>query len=120
MESGQEFDLGLYKKFYDVWVRSSSEMLNEMMRSPQFAGAMGKSLHSSLDFKKRMDEVIESSLKGFHFPTSSEVTELSRQIRGLERQVHGFSQRLEDLKSDLKSRSNGSATRKQPSSKKKQ
>ncbi len=97
------FDFALYKRFYDLWVQSTSEMLNEMMRSPQFAGVMGKSLQGSLDFKKRLDELIESSLKGLHLPTSSEVTELSRRIRALEQQVQGFSKKLEELKDYLPS-----------------
>jgi polyhydroxyalkanoate synthesis regulator phasin len=100
-KGAEGFDLGLYKKFYDIWVRSSSEMLNEMMRSPQFAAAMGRTLESSLDFKKRLDELIESSLKGFRLPSTSEVTELSRRIRALERQVQDFSKALEELKDHL-------------------
>lgn len=112
---GEGFDFGLYKKFYDMWVRSTSEMLNEMMRSPQFAAAMGQSLESSLDFKKRVDELIESSLKGFHFPTSSEVAALSRRVRALERQVQGFSEKLEELRAHLPSGSEGPLPRKRPS-----
>lgn len=98
------FDFSLYKKFYDIWVRSTSEMLDEMMRSPQFAAVIGKSLESSLDFKKRLDELIESSLKGFHLPSSSEVADLSRRLRVLEQQIEGFSQKLEDLKAHLSPR----------------
>lgn len=100
---GEGFDLGLYKKFYDVWVRSTSEMLNEMMRSPQFAAAMGKSLQSSSDLKKRVDELIESCLKGVRLPTSSQAAELSSRIRALEQQVRGFSKKLEELSAHLPS-----------------
>jgi polyhydroxyalkanoate synthesis regulator phasin len=76
-------------------------MLNEMMRSPQFAVAMGRALESSLDFKKRLDEMIESSLQGLRLPTTSEVTELSRRISALEQQVQDFSKALEELKDHL-------------------
>jgi polyhydroxyalkanoate synthesis regulator phasin len=100
-QKGGGFDFNLYKKFYDIWVRSTSEMLNEMMRSPQFSAAMGKALEGSLDFKKRLDESIESSLKGFRLPISSEVAELSRRIRMLEQQVQGLSKALEELKDRL-------------------
>jgi polyhydroxyalkanoate synthesis regulator phasin len=77
-------------------------MLNEMMQSPQFAAAVGRTLESSLDFKKRLDELIESSLKSFRLPTTSEVTELSRRIKALEQQVQGFSKALEELKDHLR------------------
>jgi len=109
----ENFDIGLYKKFYDVWVRSTSEMLNEIMRSPQFAAAMGKSLQGSLDFKKRLDESIESSLKGFRLPTSSDVTGLSSRIRALEQQVRGFSKKLEELEAHFPSPTKGPVSRKQ-------
>ena len=110
---GENFDIGLYKKFYDNWVRSTSEMLNEMMRAPQFAAAMGKNLQSSLDFKKRLDESIESSLKGIRLPTSSDVTELSSRVRALEQQVQGFSKKLEELGAHFPSPMKGPVSRKQ-------
>ena len=110
---GENFDIGLYKKFYDICVRSTSEMLNEMMGSPQFAAAMGKSLQGSLDFKKRLDESIESSLKGLRLPTSSDVTELSSRVRALEQQVQGFSKKLEELQAYFQSPPKGPVSRKQ-------
>ncbi|MGH7273898.1 MAG: poly(R)-hydroxyalkanoic acid synthase subunit PhaE [Nitrospiria bacterium] len=110
---GENFDIDLYKKFYDIWVRSTSEMLKEMMGSPQFAAALGKSLQGSLDFKKRLDESIESSLKGFRLPTSSDVTELSSRIRALEQQVQGFAKKMEELESHFPSITKGPVSRKQ-------
>lgn len=119
-KGGEGFDFGLYKRFYDIWVRSTSEMLDEMMRSPQFAAAMGKALESSLDFKKRLDELIESSLKGLRLSTSSEVIELSSRLRALEQQVHGFSQKLEELKAHLPSQGKAHLSQKRPSRQTKQ
>jgi len=114
-KGAEGFDLGLYKKFYDVWVRSTSEMLHEMMQSPQFAEAMGKTLEGSLDFKKQLDELIESSLKNLHLPTTSEVTDLSRRIRALEVQVQDVSKALESLKDHLQTA--GQPAEKRPSRK---
>ena len=94
---GEAFYSGFYKKFYDIWVKTSSEMLDELMRSPEFAAAMGKYLENSLDFKKHLDELIESSLKRLHLPTSSDITSLSGQIGALERRIQGFSQKLDEI-----------------------
>lgn len=101
MQGTEGFDLGLYKKFYDICIRSTSEMLHEIMQSPQFAEAMGKTLEGSLDFKKQLDEVIEASLKNLHLPTTAEFTELSRRIRAVEVQVQDVSKTLEALKGVL-------------------
>ena len=112
-KSEERFDLSLYKKFYDAWVRSASEMLNEVMRSPQFADGMGKWLQGSLDFKKRLDEVIESSLKEFRLPTSSGVGEVSSRVRALEQQIQGLSKKLEELQAHFPSSPKGPVSRKQ-------
>ena len=89
------FDFKMYKKFHDIWIRSSSEMLDELMRSPQFAEMVGKGLENSMDFKKQMDEVIEASLKNMHLPTSSDFNELSRRLRTLEERFQQFVQKME-------------------------
>lgn len=102
-KGGEGLDFRLYKKFYDIWVRSTSEMLDEMMSSPQFAAVMGRWLDTSLDFKKRVDEWMESYLKGLHLPTSSDVAELSRRIQALEQQVQDFSIALEEVRASLPS-----------------
>lgn len=86
-EEKGEFDFRTYKKFYDIYVRSSSEMMEEIMRSPHFAAMAGKMLDNSVDMKKQMDEVIETSLKSMHLPTSSNFKGLSRRLRTLEEQV---------------------------------
>ncbi len=96
---GGEDAIRLYKKMYDTWVRSASEMLNEAMQSPQFAALMGKSLEGALDFKKRLDEAMDSSLRGFQFPTASDVAALSRQVHSLADEVRVCSQKLDELKS---------------------
>ncbi len=93
----------LYKTMYDVWVRSTSEMLNEAMQSPQFARLMGKSLEGALDFKKQMDEAWESSLRGLQLPTASDMAALSGRLRALEDEVRVCSQKMDVLKTMISS-----------------
>ena len=89
------FDFKLYKKFYDIWTRTSTEMLDELMHSPQYAEMAGKALENSADLKKQVDEVIEASLKNMHLPTSSDVKGLSRRLRTLEERFQQVVQKME-------------------------
>ena len=93
-----EFDLRSYKKFYEIWVRSSSEMMEEIMRSPHFAAMAGKMLDTSVDMKRQIDEVIETSLKGMHLPTSSDFKELSRRLLTLEERVEQLLKKMNPSK----------------------
>ena len=92
------FDFNSYKKFYDIWIRSSSEMLEELMRSPQFAAMAGKASGDTADFKKQIDEMIEASLKSMHLPSSSDIKELSRRMRSLEERFQQLAQKMESTR----------------------
>jgi polyhydroxyalkanoate synthesis regulator phasin len=96
--SGQPgFDFNTYKKLYNIWMRSTSEMLEEMMRSPQFSEMAGKALSAGADLKQQVDEMIQTSLKNMNLPTTSDIESLSQQIRHLETRVERLMERVETV-----------------------
>ena len=96
------FDPSGYKKVYDIWVRSFSEMFDQMMKTSAFAATMGKALEQSVDFKKQFDEMIEETLKQMRLPTTADMKELHRQLNALTVQLDRLEQRLERVEESLK------------------
>lgn len=101
---GQAFDFTAYKRLYDIWTRSFTEMFDEMLKTPAFAATMGHALDQSVEFKKYFDEAIEETLKQMRLPTAADTKELHRQLNGLVVQLDRLETRLDRLEESLKRR----------------
>lgn len=102
--SGEESQYNLYKRFYDIWSGSFTQMLNEMMTTPQFAAMMGRNLEGSLDLKHQMDQWFETTLKGMRLPTSGDMKSLIQRVTSLEAQIHDLTEHIEELQRGLAKR----------------
>jgi hypothetical protein len=82
--AGQWFYLNFLKQTYDMWVRTSSLMLEQMMQAPAFAAHLGKAFEQSLDIKRQTDEAWDIWLRNMRFATQSDIQTLLGAQRSLE------------------------------------
>ncbi len=82
--AGQWFYPYFMKQMYDMWVRTSSLMLEQMMQAPAFTAHFGKAFEQSLDVKRQMDEVWDIWLRSMRFATQSDIQTVLGAQRSLE------------------------------------
>lgn len=85
--NGPAFGWAFQKQMYDIWVRTTTELLEEMMKTSAFAGTMGRSVDQSLDFKRQVDEALEAWLKSLRFATESDMQAVLSVLKSIEGKV---------------------------------
>lgn len=80
----QGVNLNVAKQMYDIWIRTSSEALEAMVKTPSFVAAMGNVFTQSLDFKRHMDEVLDTTLKSMQFSTGSDTQAMLSELRAIQ------------------------------------
>lgn len=80
----QGVNLNFAKQMYDIWIRTSSEALDAMVKTPAFAAALGNVFAQSLDVKRHMDEVLDTTLKSMQFSTGSDTQAMLSELRTLQ------------------------------------
>lgn len=97
-DEAQDYDpVAQYKKFYDTWEKSSSEVLEKWVNSPLFAANIGKAVEKSSEFKKYFDEAVEKTLKNMRFPTKSDMDRMLSSINNLEEKINDLIDKVDDL-----------------------
>ena len=86
-----------YKKFYETWEKSSSEIMEKWVNSPLFAANIGKAVERSSELKKYFDEAVEKTLKNMRFPTKNDVDRLHASINNLEEKINDLTDKIDDL-----------------------
>jgi hypothetical protein len=101
-KSGQSFSseqmMKEYENLYSNWVESSQKMLDEIMRSPAFGNYLARSVSSSMDSRKIVENLIVQNLKGMGFPTRTELEEIRTELKYI-------TDRLDTLDKTLQTRS---------------
>lgn len=92
MEKTQEMVKGsadpeAYKKFYNTWVETMSEMVDQTLRSPIFAGNIFGTLGKSLEFQKFIDKTVDAALRSMRIPSLADFQELMARINTLEEKI---------------------------------
>src|SRR3972149_8255055 len=85
-----------YKKFYETWEKTMSEVLEKWVNSPLFAANIGKAVEKSSEFKKYFDEAVEKTLKNMRFPTKGDIDRVLASINNLEAKVNDLLDKVDD------------------------
>ncbi len=93
--------LNFPNQMYDIWVRTSSEMLEQMMQTPAFAAGQGKLLEQSMELKQQVDQALEASLKSMRLATDSDVQALVTELKTIKPQVIHTTEALDTLIPEL-------------------
>lgn len=72
-----------YETLYNSWVDSSQKMLDEIMRSPAFGTYLARSVSSSMDTRKMVENMIMQNLKGMGIPTRTELEEIRTELKNI-------------------------------------
>jgi hypothetical protein len=100
----EDYDpIAQYKKFYETWEKSSSEVLEKWVNSPLFAANIGKAVEKSSEFKKYFDEAVEKTLKNMRFPTKGDIDRVLASINNLEAKVNDLLDKVDDYNKPARS-----------------
>lgn len=78
-----------FEKFYQLLLKTVEQRFAELFKSPPFLAALEHTLHTSLDFYSRMNEIVEEQLKGTPIVTRKEIDEVHREIYELKKELRG-------------------------------
>ncbi|MDI7267040.1 MAG: poly(R)-hydroxyalkanoic acid synthase subunit PhaE [Myxococcota bacterium] len=76
-----------FEKFYQLLLKTVEQRFSELFKSPPFLAALEHTLHTSLDFHSRMNEIVEEQLKGTPIVTRKEVDEVHKELYELKKEI---------------------------------
>ena len=92
-----EINIETYRKFFDLVIRICEERFTELFRSPGFAYTLAMMLDSSLELRRRLDDLIEDQLKHSPVVTRREIDEVYRELYFLKKRVREQEALLKEL-----------------------
>ena len=76
-----------FVEMFAQWEKAMAENFDALLRNPAFIASMGKVLESSLDFKKQIDESIQSYLHAMNLASTKDIDKVWKEIALLKLQV---------------------------------
>lgn len=83
-----------FREFYDHWSKEIDKAYDKLFTTGEFSKLMGQYVNATMDFKMKLDGILEDYFKMLPMPTRSEmnslyktVDQLKREIRQLKRQA---------------------------------
>lgn len=92
----------LYEEFSKSWEKLMTRTMEDAMRSSAFTDAMGRTLRSSLDMKKGMDDLMERAIAAMHLPSKKDCEELTSRLSSVEATLRRVSDKIDALSAQRK------------------
>jgi hypothetical protein len=92
---------GMASAFQKQWETALSGWWDQVLESPVFLDAMGKSLESNAKARSQYEHAVEDSLTRLHLPTRGDLTRVARIASLLEDRLLKVEDLLLELKDDL-------------------
>ena len=83
-----------YKKLYNIWIETFEKEFCVLFKEPSFAATMGKMMNSTLEFRKKNDELMEVYLRALRIPTKKDLDEVYLELANLRREIRNLSENI--------------------------
>jgi hypothetical protein len=93
--SGEEM-VKEYEYLYKNWVDSSQKMLDEIMRSPSFGTYLARSVSSSMDARKMVENMFVQNLKSMGIPTRTELDEIRLELKNISDRLDSWDKTIQN------------------------
>jgi glycogen debranching enzyme len=89
---GEEVELA---EFRDLWLETANESFKEVLSTPAFAAATGRTVEEALELRREVDEAGQDTLHQLGFATEGDVREIGERLVELERRQHAVEEKLD-------------------------
>jgi hypothetical protein len=96
------WDVDNYEKFYSIWSKNMTEMMEKMMRTPGFTENSWKAFKSTAGIQKFYKMLSNMYLKTLDVPDRDEIDELSERINYLDDKIEKMEEMLESIIAHVK------------------
>ncbi len=88
-----------FREFYEYWSKEIDGAYDKLFTTQEFSKLIGHYVDSTMDFKMKLDSVMEDFVKLLPVPTRSEMNSLYKTVDTLKREVRDLKKEIEELKS---------------------
>lgn len=83
-----------FREFYDHWSKEIDKAYDKLFTTSEFSKLMGQYVNTSMDFKMKLDSVLEDYFRMLPMPTRSEMNNLYKTVDNLKREVRQLKREL--------------------------
>ena len=84
-----------FEEFRDLWLNTANEAFKEVMSTPAFAAATGRTVEEALELRQEVDAAGQDTLAELGFATEGNVSEVGERLVELERRQHAVERKLD-------------------------
>ncbi|WP_455392914.1 poly(R)-hydroxyalkanoic acid synthase subunit PhaE [[Eubacterium] cellulosolvens] len=86
-----------YDELYNYWLKTSTKMLDEVMRSPLYGNYLAQSIDTSMNSRQMLENMMTQNLKALGIPTKTELDEIRVELKNLSDQLDELNKNLEKI-----------------------
>jgi polyhydroxyalkanoate synthesis regulator phasin len=101
----------MLQKVQDAWLRSTSELMKDILASDNFSQLIKQATEVQLRQKEELDKLMESELRAMRLPSRGQMDDVYKALTELERRVGAMSDRLEEMREPGSVPKSGTGTR---------
>lgn len=91
-----------FEKFYGVWSSNTSEMMDKVLRTPEFLESSWEMFKNSAGIMRFFEEQTKMNLKSMNVPTMDQLDELSERINYLDDKLENLEEKLDSIQGKIK------------------
>lgn len=91
-----------FREFYEHWSKEIDRAYDKLFTTAEFSKLMGQYVNTTMDFKMKLDSILEDYFRMLPMPTRSEMNNLYRTVDTLKREIRQLKKQLgaADIKDD--------------------